>query len=71
MGGGGVYFAKRLAEHSLCNDIDVGVINVFRQIKEQPEALIDPLSDADVSKKSHAFYRDEYRPSSLLDVTIG
>ena len=49
------------------NDIDAGLINTYRVIRDNPEGLIDRLRDITPSKEVHSFLKKEFKPRDYLD----
>ena len=66
-GGASVFFAKETAAASTLNDLDANVVNTLTHIRDDVEALIELLDGIPATKALHAYYKDEYVPTSALE----
>lgn len=66
-GGASIFFAKKLSDYSILNDLDRDVINVLTQIRDNVEGLIDLLDGIPASKDLHAYYKTEYQPATDIE----
>ncbi len=61
-GGASVFFAKPSVQYTTLNDLDEGVMNTLRHIRDRVEDLIALLDGIPATKENHTFYKDVYRP---------
>ena len=66
-GGASIFFAKPKAAKNWLNDIDKGLINCLRVIRDYPEKLIKRLAPEEASKTRHHYYKNSYKPKNTLD----
>jgi DNA adenine methylase len=69
-GGASVFFAKNKVEKNWLNDIDSDLINCLIVIRDQPEELIARLRDEKAIKERHAYYKNEFSPSTYVDKAV-
>ena len=62
-----MFFAKETAAASTLNDLDANVVNTLTHIRDDVEALIELLDGIPATKALHAYYKDEYVPTSALE----
>lgn len=66
-GGASIFFAKPKVKSNVLNDADKELMNCYIQIQKNVEPLIGLLSGLAATKELHAYYKNEYVPSSDLE----
>lgn len=69
-GGASLFFAKDKVKNNWLNDIDDGLMNCFRIIKDRPEELIDQLHGEQATKERHFYFKNEFKPETDLDRAV-
>ena len=67
VGGGSIFFAKPASRVTILNDLDAGVINTFRQIRDRTEDLIARLDGLPASRALHHHFKNEFQPADDLE----
>ena len=67
VGGESIFFAKPPSRISILNDLDAGVINTFRQIRDRTEDLIARLEGLPASRALHHHFKHEFQPADDLE----
>lgn len=66
-GGASIFFVKQKVSDNWLNDIDELLINCYLIIRDRPQELIDYLNGEKASKERHAFYKNEFKPTTALE----
>jgi DNA adenine methylase len=66
LGGGSVFFHKNKID-SWLNDYDRNLINCYKHIQNNIDDLIEFLNGEIATKERHTFYKNEFKPQSLLE----
>lgn len=67
-GGASLFFYKDKCQYNILNDIDKELINTYKVIRDRPEELLQVLeSFRQISKESHTYYKNEYKPSNKIE----
>lgn len=66
-GGASIFFAKKPSVVSILNDLDLDVMNTFRQIRDNLDGLLDLLKGVEATKENHAYFKNDYQPSNKLE----
>ena len=69
-GGASIFFAKNKVKTNWLNDIDEELINCLTFIRDFPDILIERLKDEEATKERHAYYKNEFKPQSMLDCAV-
>jgi DNA adenine methylase len=69
-GGGSIFFAKEKVVHNWLNDVDEDLINCYRQIRDNVEALIAKLDGHEASKEKHTYFKNEFKPQNDLERAV-
>ncbi|TAE33255.1 MAG: DNA adenine methylase [Candidatus Kapaibacterium sp.] len=69
-GGGSIFFAKNKVRQNWLNDADPELINTYLMIQNNPEKLINALSDEVATKERHAWYKNEFKPQNALEQAV-
>jgi DNA adenine methylase len=66
-GGASIFFAKTKVKNNWLNDIDKGLINCLKIIRDKPNELIKSLEGEIASKERHTYYKKKYQPKNDLE----
>ncbi len=69
-GGASIFFAKDKVKNNWLNDIDKDLANCLRVIRDYPDELIKRLENEQATKERHAYYKNEYKPKTILDRAV-
>ena len=70
VGGGSIFFAKPPSRVNILNDLDSGVINTFRQIRDRAEDLIARLDGLPASRALHHYFKHDFQPADDLEQAL-
>lgn len=66
-GGGSIFFAKEKSEKNVLNDKDAELMNVYLQIRDNIDELVEMLDGIKATKELHKYYKNEYKPKTPLE----
>lgn len=69
-GGASMFFAKPKANYNWLNNIDKNLVNCYEIIRDQAHELIYALNGEVATKERHAYYKNEFKPQSDLELAI-
>jgi DNA adenine methylase len=66
-GGASIFFAKPKAPENVLNDLDAELMNVYRVLRDEPQALIKFLDGKPARKEMHPYFKNEFKPKNDLE----
>jgi DNA adenine methylase len=66
-GGASIFFAKPKVSENLLNDFDAELMNVYRVLRDEPQALIKFLDGKPAKKELHSYFKNEFKPKNKLE----
>lgn len=66
-GGASIFFAKEKVKINILNDADERLINCFKQIRDNPEKIMEFLEGYPAKKDIHTYFKEEFEPENDIE----